>query len=427
MNGGFAPKFKRFAFVVQGIFLVFLLSLLVIIIQINSIQSDIKRAQANAQHSIALAYDLFQSSENLTSMARSYVATGNPMYKKAFRSVLDVRDGKIPRQSDYSPVYWHLKIDNNAQTRSKNQYSGMSLRSLMVEAEFIEEELKLLDSSREISDRLALIEQEAFRIIDNLLINGEGFEYGDPQATAALRLLYDDAYREIKRDIMSPIEKVISSVEQRTSLRTNSLQSEIQWYIYYLWGLVAIGFLLSIFVFNHTLVRFVTPLYKLSHNDALTKTLNRRGFIYLAEREFKSSQRTNIPFSLIMIDIDYFKKVNDTYGHAVGDEVLKLLSQRIRADLRATDILSRWGGEEFLVLLPGLESGEAFNKAEKIRRVIENSHIQVNTELTLPITVSIGVSTYNTQSENLDSIIHLADMQLYRAKEFGRNKVYVSP
>jgi len=138
---------------------------------------------------------------------------------------------------------------------------------------------------------------------------------------------------------------------------------------------------------------------------------------------FQNAQRKNIKLSAAMIDIDLFKRVNDTYGHQVGDLALIHIADILKQELREGDILARMGGEEFCVLCVNLELNNAEVVFERIRKTIEESPLLYN-DLSLPITVSIG---YNDLLEDsLDHLIDLADNALYKAKEGGRNKVVMS-
>ncbi|MBU2689074.1 MAG: diguanylate cyclase [Actinobacteria bacterium] len=162
---------------------------------------------------------------------------------------------------------------------------------------------------------------------------------------------------------------------------------------------------------------------QLAITDGLTKIYNHRFFQELFEKEYKRSDRYNTIFSLIMLDIDLFKKVNDTYGHLCGDEILKGLANLIKGCLRSMDVVARYGGEEFAILLPETNGTEAYQTAERIRRAVEG-YTFMGTEQGLKVTVSQGVATYPSEGvhERAD-IIAKADEALYEAKEGGRNKV----
>jgi len=164
--------------------------------------------------------------------------------------------------------------------------------------------------------------------------------------------------------------------------------------------------------------------------DSLTGLYNRRHFYGLAEIEIKKSLRYVHPLSVIMFDIDFFKLINDTYGHSIGDSVLKMIAEIMKKNLRATDIPARYGGEEFIVLLPQTSVLEAATTAEKLRKLIENTAIQAENH-EIKVTASFGVSDYlgKTDSQELEVIlsdfISTADQTLYASKNSGRNRVTV--
>ena len=164
--------------------------------------------------------------------------------------------------------------------------------------------------------------------------------------------------------------------------------------------------------------------------DALTGFYNRRQLDERIKQEFSSSQRQKTPLCAIMTDIDYFKKVNDTYGHAVGDLVLKTVSKVIRSQLREYDIAGRYGGEEFALLLPFTKLNEAKMVAERLRDSIENTIIdisEINSERSVKeISVTISLGIYELKdSDNEEDLLKNADKALYQAKGTGRNRVII--
>jgi len=166
----------------------------------------------------------------------------------------------------------------------------------------------------------------------------------------------------------------------------------------------------------------IRNLEKLANTDSLTGVWNRRYLLNIAEKETQRSRRYNRPLSVLMIDIDHFKNVNDTYGHAVGDDVLMTMTETIINYLRNLDILGRFGGEEFVVLLPETDNKAAVITAERIRVNIEQINIPVDGK-SVSITVSIGVASYQKGDANIDALIQRADAALYQAKNQGRNRV----
>lgn len=159
-----------------------------------------------------------------------------------------------------------------------------------------------------------------------------------------------------------------------------------------------------------------------SNRDGLTGMYNRR---YLEKRlssEFDRGKRYDSNLSFIIFDLDHFKKVNDTYGHLAGDEVLCNVSRRINDLLRTADVLGRYGGEEFGIILPSTSMDGALILAERIRQVIAQTPIMYK-EIAIPVTISIGVSELESGSPNYEHLIHCADLALYYGKENGRNRV----
>jgi len=166
---------------------------------------------------------------------------------------------------------------------------------------------------------------------------------------------------------------------------------------------------------------------KLAITDPLTGLPNRRYFFDVATSEFARAKRYQKPLSILMADIDYFKKVNDLYGHQMGDLILQLVADRLKTVLRETDLPGRYGGEEFIALLPEASISDAVAVAERIRETIENIGIDADGRL-ISITASFGVSEYDGAADTyktIEEIINDADKALYKAKNDGRNRVVV--
>jgi diguanylate cyclase (GGDEF)-like protein len=161
----------------------------------------------------------------------------------------------------------------------------------------------------------------------------------------------------------------------------------------------------------------------LSITDGLTRLHNHRHFQDELARAFDESQRYQRPLSLAMIDIDFFKKFNDTYGHAVGDDVLKGAAALFRDSVRSTDLVARYGGEEFAVMMPETELPDGCTFAEKIRHLMESTPLETQAG-PVQVTVSIGVASVpHTRTHTAKELIVAADRSLYRAKKNGRNRI----
>ena len=165
-------------------------------------------------------------------------------------------------------------------------------------------------------------------------------------------------------------------------------------------------------------------LLEISSVDFLTNIPNRRYFFEVGNKSFHLAKREKHPLSIIYIDIDHFKSINDNYGHNIGDEILKLVSSKMNKLIRKSDILARTGGEEFTILLNNTDKENAFILAEKLRTTIENSCYR-DKEFEIQVTISLGISELQNDDEELDSIISRADKALYRAKNESRNKTVI--
>lgn len=177
--------------------------------------------------------------------------------------------------------------------------------------------------------------------------------------------------------------------------------------------------------------RFYCKIEQISVTDELTSLFNRRGFFQLGEREFERALRFGRPLASLMLDIDHFKRINDTYGHPVGDQVLCALADCIRQSTRGIDVAGRYGGEEFTLLLPETDLPMAIQIAERLRQSIADLSVPIfrgkgdSPPVHIRINVSIGVAFMLPDIPNLSVLIHRADQALYRAKDSGRNCVVV--
>lgn len=163
-------------------------------------------------------------------------------------------------------------------------------------------------------------------------------------------------------------------------------------------------------------------IYRLMTMDALTQTHNRRYFNEALEREYQRSLRYHRALSLVLFDIDYFKKINDTYGHVAGDSVLRQLAFVVKPRLRQQDVFARIGGEEFAVLLPEVESEGALVAAEKVRHLVEEARFIID-DKEFGCTVSVGVASFGAEMTSPLMLYEAADKNLYEAKRGGRNRV----
>jgi diguanylate cyclase (GGDEF)-like protein len=178
----------------------------------------------------------------------------------------------------------------------------------------------------------------------------------------------------------------------------------------------------------------ITPLLKnrdslwdLSNTDLLTHIYNRRYFLHVLEHEISRVSRHHRQVSIILFDIDNFKKVNDNYGHEAGDKVLKRVAKVTQERLRNYCTLARYGGEEFIIIIPEASSAETYVIADQIRELIDETKILISTDYRISVTVSLGVAEYHPDIDaTIDSLISRADIALYQAKNEGKNRVRVS-
>lgn len=219
------------------------------------------------------------------------------------------------------------------------------------------------------------------------------------QATLALHLCV----------LLVRLQTVLSVSEVGDLMEASTVQS------FYLGAYVLSVLLLSIGAVLMATDRVRTELEHMATHDALTGTLNRRAILGFCEDEHERSLRYQQPFSLMMIDLDHFKSVNDTHGHQHGDRVLVHFAESTRAALRRADRFGRYGGEEFLVLLPNTSTDAALPVAERIRAALTTGHA-------LDCTASIGVTHWRGPEDTLDTMLGRADAALYQAKAEGRNR-----
>ncbi len=163
-------------------------------------------------------------------------------------------------------------------------------------------------------------------------------------------------------------------------------------------------------------------LENVSRKDPLTGLLNRRGADEIIRKESHRASRTKRSFAIMMADIDHFKKINDTHGHDAGDAVLATISKILAENVRKEDLCSRWGGEEFLLLLVETDIPDAYFLAERLRRNVENARI-MHCGVALQATISAGMSMYG-EDEDIAACIKRSDLCLYKAKESGRNQIW---
>jgi len=235
-------------------------------------------------------------------------------------------------------------------------------------------------------------------------------------------LTTDKNHLDYKSTVISPIEmfgKIVGYIQ----MKSNKLYTEDDFRLFTIFSGIA-----SISLTNAELFKKIQDLAVI---DDLTGLYVHKFFKERIEEEFNRSKSYNLPLSLIMIDIDHFKKINDTYGHSCGDELLKQLARILRKRARDTDIVARYGGEEFTILMIQTNIEDAFQVAKDIRKIIKDEVFTVERPeggllkhlLRLKVTVSIGVSEISSDMKDFMELINSADSALYKAKNSGRDRV----
>ncbi|MEM8546260.1 MAG: diguanylate cyclase [Cyanobacteria bacterium P01_H01_bin.119] len=231
----------------------------------------------------------------------------------------------------------------------------------------------------------------------------------DKQAIAAAQALNlgADAYLTLPALAPNHDEKTESPAEQRLQAQLMAAARRIK--------------------IHQDLVRANNVLSAIALSDALTQINNRRAFDWELPRLIKSAQEKNLELSLMVIDIDLFKQVNDTHGHLIGDQALRIIADRLRSNMRAYDTPYRYGGEEFVVILSHTGPKEAHMIGDRICRLISEHPFVISEALSLDLTVSVGVASLMTHDDSKGlSLIYRADQGLLAAKESGRNRVCFS-
>ncbi len=172
------------------------------------------------------------------------------------------------------------------------------------------------------------------------------------------------------------------------------------------------------------LLKTVSHLKSLSRTDSLTGVLNHKAFIEELSTEFSRSKRYKLPLSLLMIDIDSFKEINDQFGHPFGDKILKGVARVLKENTRSSDIVARYGGDEFAIILPHIEEIDAFAVGEKLRKAV--SELRIDNGSNFRVSISVGIFSVHEEMEIAEELLEEADKALYRAKEAGKNQTWLT-
>jgi diguanylate cyclase (GGDEF)-like protein len=190
------------------------------------------------------------------------------------------------------------------------------------------------------------------------------------------------------------------------------------------WIVFSVMLFFSFFI-SHLFVKQHKKIMHLMQYDQMTDIYNRHGLKEKVEQIYKLSQRYNINFCVILFDVDHFKKVNDNYGHDCGDRVLKGIVNTTKSRLRDTDLFGRWGGEEFLIVLPHTDINQALIVSEKVRAAVEELEFVSDDNVPFKTSISLGISMFLNIKEEFSTIVKNADLALYEAKDGGRNQTAI--
>ncbi len=229
-------------------------------------------------------------------------------------------------------------------------------------------------------------------------------------------------WRLAKTSLLQSLNTVVDQYESESLFKVNELRSAQQ----VVFVIILLTILIeALFIFRpmvDKVARYAERLQKEANFDHLTGLLNRRAFAMLAGKSVANCRRYKEPLSLLTFDIDHFKLINDTYGHDIGDKALQHISQIIKNSVRESDAVARFGGEEFVVLLPKTNEANAQLLAEKVRNKIETGPLTLE-QTVINMTASCGVSEFYSSETNVGETLKRADEGLYKAKSQGRNRV----
>ena len=433
-------------------------------------EKDIDNNHKIRLQSYKLADELRQSSDTLTRMVRSYVATSDPIYKQYYHQILAIRDGKQIRPASNGNFYWDLVLGSVANPPLDGGQK-ISLLQRMQQAEFTQSEFAKLAEAKESSDVLTNTEIAAMQLIENTSPLTELIR------AKAILMLHDRAYNQAKTNIMQPISMFNVMANQRTldavdaSEKTASQMRValillgvtvlwLLWRAYQAMG-VTLGTSLKnlhaqIEKIGHGDFQSIIPvdersegsiiallsetqlqlanferehkqtegkLERMAHYDVLTNMPNR---VLLADRlgqAMVQCQRRNRSLAVAFLDLDGFKVVNDNHGHSVGDKLLIAVSKRMKDALREGDTLARIGGDEFITVMVDLENAE--DSVPALERLLKaaTTSIVLNDEV-VQVSASIGVAYYPQDGLDADQLIRRADQAMYGAKQSGKNRYH---
>ncbi|MGL1957673.1 MAG: YfiR/HmsC family protein [Colwellia sp.] len=353
----------------------------------------------------------------------------------------DLKEQLEEKENDLSQVLLKVKNKEEQLKQLSDSFISNKNKFLKVQATLTKQNLQLKknqnqlnllkNSEQNIRTKLTkqkknLLVQERLIIEKQTLLTKQNIEHKQYQ-TKLQQLYFDisETEKKLTRQTLKLEQKktIIDQKEKRI------LSQRIFLYIVVVFAFISLFFAYTTFRVNKVrnkankkLADLNVRLYELATTDGMTKIFNRRHFLELAQRELNQLKRSNNPSAVLMIDIDHFKRINDTYGHAAGDQAIISLVNILNTNLRDYDIVGRVGGEEFAMFLPNCEIKVAMKIAERIREKSEELII-VFQESKIKLTVSIGVTARMEDENDIGYLINKADKALYQAKGSGRNKV----
>lgn len=432
-------------------------------------EKQIDAANERRQQSLLLADELRQSSDDLTRMVRRYVATGNPLYKRQFQEILDIRNGVSPRPLNYTAVYWDLVGEDDQ--RPSPFGPAVPFLDLLRQAGFSEAEFEKMAQAKVYSDELTKREYDAMALI----------EAHQPVSAAtrvqAMSMLFDERYHAAKARIMRPIREFELLADERTlqAVRLAEKKATLMRMVFILFALVVLGLewrsahklrtLLGalVDVLREQILRLgrgesldevggvdVMPtqansvmgwllmtqrtlqqqeverrrleaeLRNLAFQDALTGLPNRRLFLDRLQQAMHASARSQSHLAILFIDLDHFKQVNDLYGHDAGDLLLRAVARALLDHVRQSDTVARLGGDEFVVILEQLGSDAARAQADA-EAVASTLRLALNTEYALgevryQNAASIGIALCLGDQTSPAKVLNRADEAMYLIK-----------
>lgn len=258
-------------------------------------------------------------------------------------------------------------------------------------------------------------------LIDNYVREAWTITNNPPHSNRSLTAI-NALSQQSRKLLLSKLDQVVATYQEESERRINILNT-VQWSILFI---VLLTLLFEATFLFHPMFkrirRFTEQLLKLATTDYLTNISNRRHFIESCDVVLHDAKQHFSAVSLIMLDVDHFKQINDTYGHSIGDEILIAIAEQMRNIVRNIDFVGRLGGEEFAILLPGVKIEDAKSIAERLKNNIAKIEIKTDQGIA-STTISIGLTT--VQGEDIDTALKLADKALYAAKANGRNQVFI--